>query len=99
MSDEWRPGRRGKQAIERGDAIGLGRRDRESPGNIVERRLADPADAGLDRVQGRQKEIAPGTSFVATTGDVAVRSGIPRPTAPAGLRRAQDGVNGRPLGR
>ena len=43
------------ERVERGDAVGLRRRDRQPPADVVERRLADPADPVLDRVERREQ--------------------------------------------
>ena len=44
--------------VERGDAVRLGGRDGQAPAGVLEGRLADPPDAGLDRVEDRQQEVA-----------------------------------------
>ena len=59
VGDDRRPRRRREQRVERGDAVGLGRRHRQAAADVVQRRLADPADPRLDRVEGRDQQVAP----------------------------------------
>ena len=58
VGHDRRPRRGREQGVERGDAVGLGRRDGQAPADVVERRLADPAEPGLDRVERRQQQVA-----------------------------------------
>ena len=55
MGDHGRPRLGREQGVERRDAIGLGRRDGQATAHVVEAGLADPADPGLEGVQGRQE--------------------------------------------
>ena len=64
VGDDRRPRLRRVQRVERRDAVRLGRRDGQPLRDVVERRLADPADPRLDRVEGRQQLVAPGAGRV-----------------------------------
>ena len=65
--DRW-PRLRGIQRVERGDAIGLRRRHGEPLRDVVEGRLADPADSILDGVEGGQQLRPARTDGVARRG-------------------------------
>ena len=86
------------QGVERGDAVRLGRRDREASRDVVERRLADPADPVLDGVEGREQLVARGPRGVPAARGVAVDAGSSRAADPAGLGRPEDRVDRGPLG-
>ena len=58
VRDDRRLGLEREQRVERRDAVRLRRRDREPPADVVERAPADPADARLDGVEGREQEMA-----------------------------------------
>ena len=98
VGDDRRSRRRREQRVERGDAIGLGRRDGQALADVVEGRLADPADPTLDRVEGRQELRAPAAGRMAAACRMTVDRRIAAAARPAGGRRAQDGVNGGSFG-
>ena len=60
VGDDGRPRRRREERVERGHAIGLGRGHGQPAADVVERRLADPADPRLDRVECRQQTASVG---------------------------------------
>ena len=99
MGHHRRSRRRRIQGVERGHPVGLCRRDREPSRDVVQRGLADPADAVLDRVEGGQQLRAPRTDGVTAARRVALGAGTPRSADPARLRRSEDGVDRRPFGR
>ena len=72
VGDDRRPRRRREQRVERGHAVRLGRGDGQPPADVVERRLADPADPRLDGVEGRQQLGAPGARRVPAARGVPV---------------------------
>ncbi len=98
VGDDRRPGRGGEQGVERGDAPRLGRWDRQPPRDVVQRRLADPADPRLDGVEDRKQQVAARPGLVAAPVDMTVRARIAWAAAPAALRQAEDGVHGGSLG-
>ena len=55
VGDDRRPRLRREQRVERGHAVRLGRRHGQAPRDVVEGRLADPADPRLDGVECRQE--------------------------------------------
>ena len=67
-------GLRREQGVERGDAVRLGRRDAEAAADVVERRLADPADPGLDGVECRDQEVSARRAHRARHGRRGLRS-------------------------
>ena len=58
VHDRGRPRLRREQGVERRDAVGLGRRDRQAPADVGERGLRDMADARLDGLERRQQQVA-----------------------------------------
>jgi hypothetical protein len=82
------------QGIERGDAVGLGGRHREATGDVVEGRLADPADPILDGMERRQQLGASRAQRMAPARGMSVHPRATRPADPTRLRRPQDGVHG-----
>ena len=84
--------------VERRHAVGLGRRDGEALAHVVQPSAADPADARLERVQGRQQEV-PLLARLATGADDAEIGCAPLGGAhPAGLRRSEQPVDRSTLG-
>ena len=67
-----------EQGVEAGHAVGLGGRHAQSAADLVERRLADPADPRLDGVERRQQEVAPIARRVAAPGAVAIEAWLAR---------------------
>ena len=94
-----RPRVRREEGVEGRDAVRLGRRDGQPLADVVEGRRADPADARLDGVQGRQELRASGAGRVAAARGVPVDGRIARPADPARFGWAEHGVHGGALGR
>jgi len=86
-----RPGR--EERIERRDAIGLGGWHGEPLADVVEARLADLADAILERMEHREEQVPPAPRVVAATGHVALGRRIAIATAPARCRGTEDRVD------
>ena len=59
-----------EQRVERGDAVRLGGRDGEAPADVVQGAAGDPALVLLDRLEGRQQEVAPRPGRVPAVGHV-----------------------------
>jgi hypothetical protein len=90
-------GRRGAEhGVERRHPVGLGRRDRQPLGQVVERARADPADALLHRVQHGDQEVAAAPGGVPAERDVRVFR-VPRAALPAGERRPEYLIDGGPF--
>ena len=98
VGDDRRSRGRGEQGVERGDAVGLGRRDGQALADVVERGRADPADPRLDRVECRQQLGPTRPDRVAAARGVPVRAGVARPADPARLGRAEHGIHRGALG-
>ena len=98
MGDDRWPRGGGEQGIERGDAVCLGRRDRQALADVVERRRADPADPRLDRVECRQELGPTRPDRVAAARGVPVRAGVADPADPARLGWAEHGIHRGALG-
>ena len=94
VGDDSRPRGRREHLVEGGDAVGLGRRDGEAPAGVLQGRLADPADAGLDRVEDRQQEVASGARRVAASREPVVGRDVAIAALPAARRRPEDAVDG-----
>ena len=62
----------GEQRVEGGHAVGVRRRHRQPLADVVQRALADPADARLHRLQRGQQQMAPGARLVAAGGGMRV---------------------------
>ena len=85
------------QGIERGDTVGLRRRHSQATRDVVQGRLADPADPILDGVE-RRKQLRPaGPDGVASARGVAVDARPSLATDPARVGRPQDAVDRRTL--
>ncbi len=86
-----------EQRVEAGHAIGFRGRHGQARAHVVQRALADPPDAVLDRVQGREQEVAAlprGTTRSRDPGvDLAARAPVPR-----ALGRSEEGVDRRAFG-
>ena len=72
VGHDRRPRVRREEGVEGRDAVRLGRRDGQPLADVVEGRLADPADPRLDGVEGRQELRASGAGRVAAARGVAV---------------------------
>ena len=68
-----------EQGVEAGHAVRLGGRHAQAAADLVEGRLADPADARLDGVERRQQEVAPVARRVPSPGAMSVEAGLARP--------------------
>ncbi len=79
VDDSRRPGLEGKQRIEAGHPVGLGGWHAQPTADLVERRLADPADARLDGMERRQEEVTSVTCRMPSPGAVAVEAGLAWP--------------------
>ena len=93
VRDHGRLGLEREQRVERRDAVGLRRRDREPPADVVQRAPADPADARLHRVQRREQEVALRPRGVPAARHVLVALAGLRRSLPARPGRAEDGVD------
>ena len=91
MSDHRRTRLERKHSVKRGYTVNLGGREIHSHRNIVESAGADPADTVLQRMQHGQKAMSR-NSLVVLKGGARVR-GLPLAALPAGIRRAQFGIN------
>ena len=78
MDDARRPRLEREQGVEAGHTVGLGGRHAQSAADLVERRLADPADPRLDGVERRQQEVAPIARRMPAPGAVAIETWLPR---------------------
>ena len=87
----------GVQRVERGHAIGVRGGHGESLADVVERRLADPADPRLDGVQCRQEFRAARPDRMTAAGSMAVCGGVAPAADPTGVGRPQDGIDGSSL--
>ena len=47
------------EVVERGNPVGLSRRNREPVRDVVERTVSDPPDRVLDRMERWEKEVSP----------------------------------------
>ena len=74
-----RPRLEREERVEAGHAIGLGGRHAQAAADLVEGRLADPADARLDRVERRQEEVPTIARRVPSPRAVTTETGFPRP--------------------
>ena len=83
VGDDRRPRLRRVQGVERGDAVGLGRRHGQPSRDVVQGRLADPADPILHGVEGRQQLRAAGPDRVAATGRCPVDARATRTRRPS----------------
>ncbi len=79
--------------VEGGHAVRLGRGDGQPPADVVEGRLADPADARLQRMQRREQQRAAGPRRVAPGCCVPIDAGVAWPAHPARFRWPQDRVD------
>jgi hypothetical protein len=95
---DGRPRRGGEEGVEGGDAVGLGRRDGEAPADVAEAGL-DPADPRLERVEGRQQQVALCAGGVSASGDPPVDCDLARTAIPTGRRRSEHGIDRGPFGR
>src|SRR5207249_11325741 len=92
-----RPGARLKRehVVERRNAVRFGGRDHQTLADIVERALADPADAPLDGMQRWQEKMATSVGLVvAAVGDLGLGARAPcraLPTRGGGAERRVDG--------
>ena len=78
VGHDRRPGRGRQQRVERGHAVGLGRRHGQPAADVAQRGLADVADAVLQRVQRRQQQVAMLARGMAAVGDVALEGRLAR---------------------
>src|SRR5205085_2544605 len=92
VGHDRRPRLECEEGVEAGDAVGLGRGDREPAADIAERAGADPADPRLHGVQHRQEQVAPAAGGVAADGEPAVGLGAGG-ADPGGIGLAEDGVD------
>ena len=99
VGDDRRPRLCRVQRVERGDAVGLGRWHGQASRDVVQRRLADPADPRLDGVECRQELRSLRPDGVAALGGVPIDRAVTATADPARLGRPEDGVHGGPFGR
>ncbi len=83
--------------VEGRHAVGVGRGNGEPLRDVVETAPADPAHAALERMQGRQQEVALVARLTASAHDPKVARGPLLTPLPAGLRWPQESVHRRPL--
>jgi hypothetical protein len=93
VRDHGRLGLEREQRVERRDAVRLRRRDREPPADVVERAPADPADARLDGVEGREQKMALRPRGMPAARHMLVALAGLRRTLPARPGRAEDRVD------
>ena len=72
VDDARRPRLDGEHRVERGDAVGVGRRDRQAAAELVEPAGADPADPLLQRPERGQQQVASRAGIVPRAGGVAL---------------------------
>ena len=83
--------------VEGGDAVGLRRGDGQPLAHVVEPPTADPADGGLQGMQGRQQERPLLAQLAAAANHPEVRRGTASRPLPAGLRGPEHLIHGRSL--
>ena len=87
-----------EQCIERGDTVGVCRRDRQTRTDVIEASGADPADSLLQRPQRRQQQVPATARLVTALRGVAGRPVAAVASLPAVLRRPEHAVDRCPLG-
>ena len=83
VKDASRTRRRGEERIERRDTPRIRRRDGQPRADVVQRALADPADARLHRVQRGQQHVPARARLVTAVRDMGVANGIALAAVPA----------------
>ena len=83
--------------VERRHAVGVGGRDGQPLGYVVETAPADPPHAALERVQGRQQEVALVARLTTSAYDPEVARGPIVSARPPGLGFSQEPVHRRSL--
>src|SRR6185436_2234846 len=91
------PRNRRQQRVERDHAIGVRRGHGESPADVVERPLADPANPGLNRLERGKQQVPPRPRRVSATRSKSVSLLVPLAAVPSRAGRPEESIDGLPF--